>query len=94
VAIGHNYQLSFWIKSDKPGAGRISFPNGLTQQWPAVDWGSGETEDGFTTTTDWQQFSITITPDKEAVLKMHFEFGKVKGVTYYLDDVELVEVTE
>ena len=88
------YTMSFWIKSDSEGKGRISFA-GLSNNYPWINWDSSS--EGaralFTTSSVWQQISFDI-PEKVSKIKLSFDLGKVPGVTYFVDNVKLVEKSE
>ncbi|ULC58781.1 endo-1,4-beta-xylanase [Flaviramulus sp. BrNp1-15] len=99
IVSGHSYEVSFYIKSDLPGQGRISFDANLVNQYPWMDWyadGSDWTE-AFTTTTEWQQVKITLAaadfqPDATSFM-FNFDLGYLSGVTYLID-VETIIVTD
>ncbi|PZX18612.1 carbohydrate binding protein [Breznakibacter xylanolyticus] len=84
----HNYELSFWIKSEQPGKGRISFA-GLENNYPYKDWYAtgGSWTEAFETTSTWQQVKISLKPEdfKEANITMNFDLGYLPDVTYYID---------
>src|SRR5690606_23859635 len=46
---GNEYEVSFWIKSDNSGSGRVSF-SGMSNNYPWVDGAST-----FTTSGTWKQ---------------------------------------
>ncbi len=87
VDTSHSFLISFYIKSDEPGQGRVSF-TGMVNNYPQTDWmdtGEGDTE-YFTTDATWQQVQITVedftgTED----FKVSFDLGYTAGVTYYID---------
>jgi len=88
------YTMSFWIKSDSEGIGRISFP-GFSNEWPWTDWmGTGSASEAFTTGTTWQQMSFDFNPVFKAgttAVKFSFDLGKFPNVTYFVDDVRVIE---
>ena len=59
---GHKYEISFFIKSDQSGKGRVSFNSNVTNQYPYKDWyGTGASAtDAFVTTSQWKQVKFTI----------------------------------
>lgn len=88
VVTGHSYEVSFYIKSDKAGKGRISF-TGLTNGYPWVNWdGTGGTE-AFITNSTWKQIKFKLNASDFAVgsnsLKLSFDLGSLPGVTYLID---------
>jgi len=86
VDTSHTYEFSFYIRSEQPGQGRVSFV-GLGNNYPYKDWfndGSGLTE-AFETTTEWQQVKITIDDFTSEVFKFAFDLGYLADVTYYVD---------
>ncbi|SNR59155.1 endo-1,4-beta-xylanase [Lutibacter flavus] len=86
VVQGHNYEISFYIKSDQPGSGRISF-EGLDNNYPYKDWFStdGEWTSSFPTTSAWQQVKFNVNDFQGNTFKMAFDLGKLPSVTYYID---------
>ncbi|MFT3739799.1 MAG: endo-1,4-beta-xylanase [Breznakibacter sp.] len=93
VVSGHNYQISFYIKSDKTGKGRVSF-NGLSNNYPYKDWyatGANWTE-AFATTSTWQQVKITINDFTGNSFLFNFDLGYLPDVTYYIDVATIVVV--
>lgn len=91
---GTTYTLSFYIKSDIDGQGRISFP-GNENEWPWMDWkGTGASGSFSTAAGTWEYIHVDFTPelkDGATGIKLSFDLGKLPGVTYWLDDVKLVE---
>jgi GH35 family endo-1,4-beta-xylanase len=87
------YTMSFWIKSDIDGKGRISFP-GFSNEWPWLNWDGTGSGALFNTNSTWKQISFDFTPvykDGESAVKFSFDLGKVAGVTYFVDDIKVVE---
>ena len=79
---GHTYEVSFYIRSEQPGKGRISF-NGLDNNYPWKDWnGSGSGKEAFETTSQWQQIKFTVNDFKDPTFKMNFDLGVLHDVTY------------
>lgn len=86
IVSGHKYDVSFYIKSDVNGKGRISF-SGLINNYPYKDWlntGASPTE-AFTTKSQWQQVKFTINGFTGTTFKMSFDLGYLPNVTYYID---------
>src|SRR5690554_977192 len=72
VIEGHTYEISFYIKSDQPGKGRISF-GGLENNYPWKDWlNTGSGTEAFETTSTWQQVKFTVDDFKATVFHMAF----------------------
>ncbi|GHA47158.1 hypothetical protein GCM10007103_30280 [Salinimicrobium marinum] len=86
VVAGHEYEVSFYIKSDQPGQGRISF-SGLEDNYPWKDWYNtgGDGTEAFETTSQWQQVKITVSDFTGTSFGMSFDLGYEPGVTYYID---------
>lgn len=99
---GHHYQISFFIKSDIPGAVRMSFDNQLDKAplgdnfWPANTASDG-TDNTISTSTTWKQ----IIYDKEtsntfvanaASGQFRLDLGLKPNVTYYIDNVVVVDL--
>ncbi|WP_321331610.1 endo-1,4-beta-xylanase [uncultured Bacteroides sp.] len=90
VVSGHTYEVSFYIKSDKAGKGRISF-SGLTNGYPWIKWyaDSESASEAFETTSTWKQVVFTLNENDDAFtgnsFKMNFDFGYLPDVTYSID---------
>ncbi|SEK77259.1 Carbohydrate binding domain-containing protein [Parapedobacter koreensis] len=90
---GNDYTFSFYVKSSVAGQGRVSFP-GLTNQYPWLDWRGTGAGESFTTGTDWSLISVDldgIAYSSGTSVKLSFDFGYLPGVTYYIDDIKVVE---
>ena len=92
IVAGHNYELSFYIKSDIAGKGRISFGATLANQYPWMDWynpGGSSLTEAFATTSQWQQVKIKLAPGDFKVGSTNFQFnldlGYLPNVTYLID---------
>ncbi|KAF2336857.1 endo-1,4-beta-xylanase [Flavobacterium daemonense] len=91
VNIAHNYEISFYIKSDVAGKGRISFNGSLTNQYPYKDWYAtgGAWTEAFATTSTWQQVKIKLAPADFKAGSTSFQFnldlGYLPNVTYLID---------
>lgn len=88
ITPGKQYVVSFFIKSDKPGKGRISFSGDLTNQYPWLDWmNTGTASEAFQTSTSWQQVKFTLSDFQPSAtsFSMNFDLGYLPGVTYYID---------
>ncbi|MDR0864691.1 MAG: endo-1,4-beta-xylanase [Candidatus Symbiothrix sp.] len=87
------YTMSFYIKSNTDGKGRISFP-GFKNEWPWQDWDGSGAGALFNTNSSWKEISFDFTPvyaDGKNAVKLSFDLGKVADVTYFVDDVKVVE---
>jgi len=87
------YTMSFMIKSDGAGQGRISFP-GFDNEWPWTNWDGSGAKEAFYTTSSWQPISFDFTPAYKAgvnAVKFNFDLGKIPGMTYFVDDIKIVE---
>lgn len=85
VVDGHEYEVMFFIKSDVPGEGRVSF-DGLTNNNPAADWtGSGKATETFTTGISWKQIKFRVNDFADDHITLHFDLGYKPDVTYYID---------
>ena len=94
--VNKTYTFSFWVKSDIAGKGRISYNGKINDgsasgnQYPWMDWdGTGAARD-FATSSTWKLISVDIIPFS-STLQLSFDFGQVPDVTYYFDDVKVVE---
>jgi endo-1,4-beta-xylanase len=91
IVAGHNYEISFYIKSDVAGKGRLSFGSTLTNQYPYKDWYNtgGSWVEAFATTSSWQQVKIKLAPGDFKAGSTNFQFnldlGYLPNVTYLID---------
>ncbi|SEA01091.1 Carbohydrate binding domain-containing protein [Arachidicoccus rhizosphaerae] len=88
ITAGKQYVVSFFIKSDKAGKGRVSFSADLNNQYPWTDWmNTGNASEYFETKTSWQQVKFTVSDFKTTAssFAMNFDLGYMPGVTYYID---------
>ena len=91
IVTGHNYEISFYIKSDVAGKGRLSFNASLTNQYPYKDWfstGAAWTE-AFVTSGEWKQVKIKLAPGDFKAGSTNFQFnidlGYLPNVNYRID---------
>ena len=85
VVAGHEYEVSFYIRSDQPGKGRVSF-SGLENNYPWKDWfGTGSQTEAFETSSQWQQVKFTVSDFTAETFAMFLDLGYLPGVTYYID---------
>ncbi len=86
IVSGHNYEISFYIKSEQPGKGRISF-SGLSNNYPWQDWYNtgGDYTEAFETNSEWKQVKFTVNDFTESTFKLSFDLGYLPDVTYYID---------
>ncbi|WP_324721703.1 endo-1,4-beta-xylanase [Salinimicrobium sp. HB62] len=86
VVSGHEYEVSFYIRSDQPGKGRISF-SGLSNNYPWLDWYNtgGDWTEAFETTSQWQQVKFVVSDFTGTNFSMFLDLGYLPGVTYYVD---------
>lgn len=94
IVSGHTYEISFYVKSDQPGKGRISF-EGLENNYPWQDWYAtgGDWTEAFDTTSQWQQVKITLNDFTGNTFKFFFDMGYLDGVTYLID-VDNIQVVD
>lgn len=96
VVAGHNYEVSFFIKSDITGKGRISF-SGLSNNYPYKDWlnNGGAWTESFATSSQWTQikFRVDAADISGPTFGMNFDLGYLAGVTYYMD-IDSIKVTD
>lgn len=85
------YIFSFYVKSDVAGKGRVSFPGGVNgNQYPWMDWtGSGASEAFTTPAGTWTLISVEFTNTSN--VKLSFDMGYLPNVTYFIDDIKVVE---
>jgi endo-1,4-beta-xylanase len=91
IVAGHNYELSFYVKSDVAGKGRVSFNSSLTNQYPWKDWYNtgGSYTEAFITSSQWKQVKIKLSASDFAVgstsFKFNLDLGYLPNVTYLID---------
>lgn len=93
---GEKVRLSFFVKADQTGQGRVSF-SGLSNNWPYMNWTGSQSSwtASFDVGTSWQQISVVLQnfstdfKEDEPVWKCNFEFGYLPGVTYFIDDIKV-----
>lgn len=91
IVTGHNYEISFYIKSDLAGKGRLSFNASLTNQYPYKDWYNtgGSFTEAFATTSAWQQVKIKLAPGDfkagSTTFQFNLDLGYLPNVTYLID---------
>jgi hypothetical protein len=77
------YIMSFVIKSNIDGTGRISFP-GFSNEWPYQNWDGSGAKAMFTTSTAWKPISFDFTPIYKTgadAVYFNFDLGLYPGVT-------------
>ncbi|MEH6407944.1 MAG: endo-1,4-beta-xylanase [Leeuwenhoekiella sp.] len=85
VISGHEYEVSFYIKSNQTGKGRISF-SGLENNYPYKDWyGNGGETEAFETSSQWQEVKFKVNDFVATTFGMSFDLGYLPGVTYLID---------
>lgn len=90
VVRDHTYEVSFYIKSDKAGKGRISF-SGLNNNYPWMRWYTSSTSatEAFETNATWQQVIFTLNANDNdftgTSFKMNFDLGYLPDVSYFID---------
>jgi len=90
---GDQFEISFYIKSDIDGEVRLSF-EGMTNRWPLVNGKSS-----VITSSTWQK--VVYSPETTSydwsisaeTLLIYFDLGYAPNVTYYIDDVRVVDLT-
>ncbi len=88
VNSGSAYEVSFYIKSDETGRGRISFNNAVGNQFPFKDWyGEGDATEFFVTNSQWQEVKFTVDDIQDGAtnLSFNFDLGYEPDVTYLID---------
>ncbi|SDL13654.1 Glycosyl hydrolase family 10 [Catalinimonas alkaloidigena] len=82
---GRTYEVIVYIKSDRPGEGRVVF-EGLTENMPVVDWmNTGEATETFQTMTSWQRVKLQISDVEGTSFRAKLVLGYQPDVTYYVD---------
>ena len=86
VVSGHKYEISFFVKSDQDGKGRLSF-SGLSNNYPYKDWYAtgGTWTASFDTASQWKQVKISVNDFTGSTFKFNFDLGYLPNVTYYID---------
>lgn len=85
VVPGHEYEVIFYIKSDVPGQGRISF-EGLNENVPTLDYdGDGEATETFQTDFAWEEVRFSVKDFAGESFRLNFDMGYTTGATYFID---------
>ncbi|MDR2804345.1 MAG: endo-1,4-beta-xylanase, partial [Dysgonamonadaceae bacterium] len=87
------YTVSFMIKSDVEGSGRISY-SGFSNNYPWTNWDGSGTKALFSTSSVWKEITYDLATDFSSTppkIKLNFDLGKLPNVTYYIDNVKVVE---
>jgi GH35 family endo-1,4-beta-xylanase len=102
LVVGHHYRISFYIKSDNPGAVRISFDDGLNPKPFGNSWPGNTASDGIENTISTSSVWKQIIYDREHSsceflaaansVNIRFDLGLFPNVIYYLDLVEVVDL--
>ncbi|MEL1252299.1 endo-1,4-beta-xylanase [Flavobacterium sp. DGU38] len=93
IVTGHNYEISFYIKSDIAGKGRLSFDAdaALINKYPWKDWYNtgGSWTEAFITSSQWKQVKIKLSAADFNVgataFKFNIDLGYLPNVTYLID---------
>ncbi|WP_028375554.1 endo-1,4-beta-xylanase [Leeuwenhoekiella sp. MAR_2009_132] len=89
IIAGHTYEISFYVRSDNSGNGKITF-RGLDNNYPYKDWYGSGASDNFATTSEWKQVKFTVSDFKTEGGQLQpfgidFNFGYESNVNYYVD---------
>lgn len=86
VVSGKTYTISFYIRSNQAGKGRISFPKGHnSNQYPYMDWtATGSATEAFNTNSAWQNVKFNLTM-QDNVFQFNIDLGYLPDVTYFID---------
>lgn len=110
VPEGAKIMLSFYVKSDVAGFGRVSLP-GCANAYPYMDWTGSQSSwtKGFETSDQWLKIEVQVDkyckksdaadPDSpweegKENWALNFDFGTIPGVTYYFDDIKVNYIVE
>ena len=82
VVSGKKYTISFYIRSNQAGEGRISFVKGHdSNKYPYIDWyRTGSAVRSFTTNSGWQNVSFDITME-DSQFQFDIDLGYFPDVT-------------
>lgn len=104
VQANKTYVLSFWVKSNNTGTGRISFPDPnpvmapnsvgelAPNQYPYMDWDGTGAKEAFDTSGAWKEIRVEVIPATDQLV-LCFDLGKLPGVTYFIDHVSVIDPT-
>jgi GH35 family endo-1,4-beta-xylanase len=88
------YSVSFMVKSDVEGSARISY-SGFSNNYPWTNWDGTGAAAQFATSSLWKEITYDLATDYTdpslPKIKLSFDFGKLPNVTYYIDNVKVVE---
>ena len=98
---GSKVEISFYVKSEGVGKGRLTF-KGTTNEWPWINWTGQQSSwtEAFETSSSWTQIKFVMQnysfdfADGEPVWHFNLEFGYIPDMTYYIDNIVVTEVTE
>lgn len=99
---GEEVRLSFFIKSDQAGKGRVSFSADLSNRWPWMNWTGSQSSwtEAFETSTSWTEINVVLQRfstdfvEGSDTWQFFLDLGTQPGVTYYIDDVKVTKVSE
>ncbi len=99
---GEEVRLSFFIKSDQAGKGRVSFSADLSNRWPWMNWTGSQSSwtEAFETSTSWTEINVVLQRfstdfvEGSDTWQFFIDLGTQPGVTYYIDDVKVTKVSE
>lgn len=87
VNSAHKYQVSFSIRSDKPGKLRNTYEGDVANAWLGVQYTPDDFET-LSTTTEWKEVKYTLNEDGTFLtgnkLNINFLCGEIEDVTYYI----------
>lgn len=98
---GSKVEISFFVKSEGTGKGRLTF-KGMTNEWPWINWTGNQSSwaEAFETSAEWtqikfvmQDYSFDFT-EGESMWHFNLEFGYIPDMTYYIDNIVVTDVTE
>ena len=96
LIVGHNYEIAFYVKSEGTGSLRLSFGDAtqMSSQYPYLS-----SEGSYAaTSTSWKQVvykTSTLSAAFTAVgtsMQFRIDFGNIPNMTYYLDNVTVVDL--
>ncbi len=99
---GEEVRLSFFIKSDQAGKGRVSFSADLSNRWPWMNWTGSQSSwtEAFETSNSWTEINVVLQKfstdfvEGSDTWQFFIDLGTEPGVTYYIDDVKVTKVSE
>ena len=98
IPVGKEVVVSFYIKGEQEANVSIAFLNGVIENQYAQITGTNIIKSKIAVTTAWQQVTFKLQDSKGTMFKdgvkqwtYILDFGRIKGNTYYIDNVQITD---